>query len=69
MTTDSDTGIDTWLRAFDDALAAQNLDAVGELFAPQCFWRDMVAFTWAIHTAQQRASAAVASRRPIEDGS
>jgi putative flavoprotein involved in K+ transport len=40
-----------WLDAFQAALDA---DAAAELFAPTCFWRDLIAFTWNITTAEGR---------------
>jgi putative flavoprotein involved in K+ transport len=36
------------------ALAAQDVEAAANLFAPECFWRDLVAFTWNLDTAEGR---------------
>ncbi len=41
-----------WLSAFQDALAARNSDAASALFGEECFWRDLVAFTWNIKTLE-----------------
>ena len=47
-----------WLDAFQAALDARDADAAAELFAPTCFWRDLVAFTWNITTAEGRDAVA-----------
>lgn len=46
------TEIQNVLSALDDALAAHDLDAVLELFADDCYWRDLLAFTWNIKTVE-----------------
>lgn len=43
-----------WLRKFDSALSLGNIDAVKALFSPECYWRDLVAFTWNIKTMEGR---------------
>ncbi len=43
-----------WLAAFGDALAAGDAAAAAALFTPDCFWRDLVAFTWNIRTFEGR---------------
>ncbi len=41
----------TWLEDFAAALSRRDIDAVIALFdAEECFWRDMVSFTWNIST-------------------
>ncbi|TQS41176.1 flavin-containing monooxygenase [Cryptosporangium phraense] len=45
----------SWLHDFEAALAARDPDRVAALFAPTSFWRDLVAFTWNITTAENRA--------------
>src|SRR4051812_45891906 len=43
----------SWLVALDAALAAGHTAAVLALFDDgECFWRDMVAFTWNIKTME-----------------
>jgi putative flavoprotein involved in K+ transport len=37
--------VDAWLADFQQALTARDVDRVVELFAPTCFWRDLVSFT------------------------
>ncbi len=39
-----------WLNAFEQALAAGDMREVTELCAPECYSRDMLAFTWNIAT-------------------
>ena len=39
-----------WLQAFAGALARGDLNAVAKLFAADCYWRDLVAFTWTLRT-------------------
>ncbi|MBV8949124.1 MAG: NAD(P)/FAD-dependent oxidoreductase [Solirubrobacterales bacterium] len=44
--------IDQWLSRFDEALARDDAAAASEMFAPESFWRDLVAFTWNIKTVE-----------------
>lgn len=39
-----------WLDAFAAALAAQDAAAGASLFAPEGVWRDILSFTWHLHT-------------------
>ncbi|MBI1942632.1 MAG: nuclear transport factor 2 family protein, partial [Betaproteobacteria bacterium] len=43
-----------WLEAFTAALAQRDPRAVAELFVPDCYWRDLLAFTWDIRTHEGR---------------
>ena len=45
-----------WLESFSGALARRDLDAAAALFEPDGYWRDLVAFTWTLHTAEGRAA-------------
>jgi putative flavoprotein involved in K+ transport len=47
--------VDQWLSRFGDALAQGDSAAAAELFVEDCFWRDLVAFTWNIKTMEGRA--------------
>ncbi|MGO4728279.1 MULTISPECIES: NAD(P)/FAD-dependent oxidoreductase [Inquilinus] len=40
-----------WLQEFDGALSRNDVAAAMALFLPDAYWRDIVAFTWNIHTA------------------
>jgi putative flavoprotein involved in K+ transport len=46
---------ETFLSHFEAALASQDIDAAVKLFAEDCYWRDLVAFTWNIKTLEGRA--------------
>lgn len=41
-----------WLADFTYALERQDIDAAVALFEPDCYWRDLVAFTWNIRTQE-----------------
>lgn len=43
-----------WLAQFDHALAHADLTAAVALFDDECYWRDLVAFTWNIVTLESR---------------
>ncbi len=43
-----------WLADFENALAARDFHAAAALFVDDCFWRDLVAFTWNIVTVEGR---------------
>ncbi|RSM75604.1 FAD-dependent oxidoreductase [Amycolatopsis sp. WAC 01375] len=46
--------VDAWLSRFESALAARDAEAAAALFAVDCYWRDLVAFTWTIKTVEGR---------------
>lgn len=43
-----------WLAQLDHALTHSNLPAALALFADECYWHDLVAFTWNIVTLESR---------------
>src|SRR5688572_21621149 len=49
-----------WLSDFAAALALSDSAAIAPLFAEECYWRDILAFTWDLHTTA--GSAAIAER-------
>lgn len=59
-----------WLAMFSDTLAKGDIAATLELFAEDCYWRDIVAFTWNVKTMEGKPAiaamleATVASTRP-----
>ncbi len=53
-----------WLVAFEAALAARDPARIGALFQPDCHWRDVLAFTWHLSSAEGRD--AVAARLAAE---
>ncbi|MFD0516482.1 nuclear transport factor 2 family protein [Paractinoplanes durhamensis] len=46
--------VDDWLASFESALRDRDVEAAAGLFAPDSFWRDLVAFTWNITTVEGR---------------
>ena len=48
--------VQAFLGKFEATLTAGDLDAVLGMFAQECYWRDLVAFTWNIKTMEGRAS-------------
>ena len=44
-----------WLASFEEAVTAGNVEAAVALFAEECYWRDLVAFSWNIVTVEGRA--------------
>jgi putative flavoprotein involved in K+ transport len=53
MTPHSHTeSVRSWLESFGAALEDGDIDAALLLFGESCFWRDMLAFTWNITTAE-----------------
>lgn len=47
-----------WLAEFASALKRSDIDAATALFADDCYWRDLVAFTWNIVTLESRSAMA-----------
>jgi len=43
-----------WLSTFGDALARGDIPAAVAMFADECYWRDLVTFTWNIKTCESR---------------
>ena len=41
-----------WLAKLEAALAGSDADAAARLFGEECYWRDLVALTWNIRTAE-----------------
>ena len=45
-----------WLAEFASALKRADTDAAAAMFADECYWRDLVAFTWNIVTLESRSA-------------
>ena len=45
---DATTQATQWLAQLDHALTHADIPAALALFADECYWRDLVAFTWNI---------------------
>src|SRR3974377_638255 len=54
LDTTLDARVQLFLDEFDAALAAADLDRAVAMFATECYWRDLVAFTWNIKTMEGR---------------
>jgi putative flavoprotein involved in K+ transport len=54
LDTTSNAQVQVFLDKFEAALAAGDIDAAVAMFAPECYWRDLVAFTWNIKTMEGR---------------
>lgn len=64
--------VSEWLSRWDAALASRDWPAAVELFGDDCYWRDLVSFSWNIITAEGKAdiqamlAATVPAARPSE---
>ncbi len=56
-----------WLRHFDVALEAGDVGAVLDLFDDDCYWRDLVSFTWNLKTFQGKDEIADMLRTRLAD--
>ena len=48
------TQVSDWLTGLDAALQGGNIDAALQMYADDCYWRDLVSFTWNIKTMEGR---------------
>jgi putative flavoprotein involved in K+ transport len=46
--------VDAWLSDFESALEARDVEGAARMFSTDCFWRDLVSFTWNIKTVEGR---------------
>ena len=53
--TEAATAVTTWLAEFGAALAANDPSGAAALFTEDCFWRDLISFTWNLRTFEGRA--------------
>lgn len=53
---DPATTLSSWVDEFAASLQSHAPDRVEALFAEDCYWRDLIAFTWTIRTLQGRAA-------------
>ncbi len=64
----STTGrVSTWLAKFADALESADTAALKALFANDCYWRDIVSFTWNIKTMEGRDAIAAMAGSVLGD--
>lgn len=45
-----------WLAEFASALKRSDIEGAASLFAEECYWRDLVGFTWNITTLESRSA-------------
>ena len=62
----TETAVTKWLADFERALTARDLDAAAALFVKDCYWRDLVAFTWNITTVEGPDGVADLLRHTLE---
>jgi putative flavoprotein involved in K+ transport len=48
--------VSAWLSTLETALSKSDAKAAAALFADECYWRDLVSFTWNIITLEGRAA-------------
>lgn len=51
-TTSPQERVDAWLADFESALKARDVARAAAMFATDCFWRDLVSFTWNLKTVE-----------------
>ena len=68
--TTAETVAQAWVADFAQALAARDAGRIAALFADECHWRDMLAFTWDLRTTSgaqaigERMAGALAAMQP-----
>jgi cation diffusion facilitator CzcD-associated flavoprotein CzcO len=55
-TEDVATSAETWLAEFERALDLRDVDALGALFHPESYWRDVLALSWNLQTLNGAAA-------------
>lgn len=59
--------VQSWLDAFSQACAAADSGRLEGLFVEQCFWRDLLAFTWDLRTFEGRPQVLQAFKETVRD--
>ena len=59
--------VDTWLADFEGALAARDVERAAAMFATDCYWRDLVSFTWNLKTLEGRDAVAAMLRATLDE--
>jgi len=59
--------VSSWLAKFSDALEKADTHVLKSLFAKDCYWRDLVAFTWNIKTMEGREAIADMADTTLEN--
>ena len=58
--------VNQWLNTFEAALDATDIGAVLNLFDDECYWRDLVSFTWNIKTCEGKDQIAEMLRAQLD---
>lgn len=56
LDTSPEAEVTAFLDRFNSALSSADAEAAAEMFQDDCYWRDLVAFTWNIKTMEGRAA-------------
>jgi len=64
---DAKEQVSYWITSFDKVLQDRDFDAVSSLFATECYWRDLVSFTWNIKTSEGHDQIRQMLRATIDD--
>jgi putative flavoprotein involved in K+ transport len=59
--------VDAWLADFESALQAREVERAARMFSTDCFWRDLVSFTWNIKTVEGRDGVAAMLRACLDN--
>ena len=59
--------VSSWLTKFSEVLEKTDTQALKSLFAEDCYWRDLVAFTWNIKTMEGRKAIADMADATLEN--
>src|SRR5690606_27771513 len=58
--------VETFLENFGKALQEADIERALELFQEECYWRDLVSFTWNIKTLEGKDQVAEMLRHQLE---
>ena len=58
---------EAWLAQFGQALSGRDMDSLKALFAEDCYWRDLVSFTWNIKTMEGRDDIAAMAEATLDN--
>ena len=61
------TAVEHWLSDFAAALTSGDGEAIAALFGEECYWRDILAFTWDLHTTAGASAIARRLRPALKD--
>jgi putative flavoprotein involved in K+ transport len=56
-----------WLAEFASALKRSDIERTADLFAEECYWRDLVSFTWNVVTLESRSAIAGMLKARLDD--